>query len=225
MPEGLNTYKSTLTPQEVDAALRNMGTIEDNVEKAAGYAQTAQQYGAIIQQNQPAIQAIKDNLSEIQGAAQNAQDAKNAEENAAAAASSASQSATDAEEAAKRAEQAANFDPNDYYNKNQLDAFVPFLYQATFYSYGWSGSAGNYTQSVSIFPVAEGPQVTSASQIVSVPMCQQTSVQSTNAARQAVLNLLNSGNLTLGSGTISATVWEQPQTTITVYFLIVKGGS
>lgn len=120
MPD-LNTYKSTLTPQEVDEAFRNIGNIQANIEKAAGYAQTAEKYGTIVQKNQEAIQAIEDNLADVQGAAQNAADAKNAATNAAASASAASQSASDAEDAAKRAEAAAGVNPNDYYPKAEAD--------------------------------------------------------------------------------------------------------
>ena len=121
MPDGLNTYKSTLTPQEVDEAFRNIGNIQANIEKAAGYAKTSEQYGTIVQQYQAAIQAIEDNLADILGAAQNAIDAKNAASSAAASASAASQSATDAEDAAKRAEAAAGVNPNDYYPKAEAD--------------------------------------------------------------------------------------------------------
>lgn len=42
MPDGLNTYKSTLTPQEVNEAFRNIGKVQANIEKAAGYAETAE---------------------------------------------------------------------------------------------------------------------------------------------------------------------------------------
>lgn len=122
MPDGLNTYKSTLTPQEVDEAFRNIGKVQANIEKAAGYAQTAEQYGTIVQQNQTAIQDIEDNLDDIQTAAQNATDAKNAATTAEASASAASQSASDAEDAAKRAEAAAGVNPSDYYTKQQADA-------------------------------------------------------------------------------------------------------
>lgn len=121
MPDGLDTYKSTLTPQEVDEAFRNIGNVQANIEKAAGYAQTAEQYGTIVQQNQAAIQAIEDNLPAVQGAAQNAADAKNAATSAAASASAASQSASDAEDAAQRAEAAAGINPNDYYPKAEAD--------------------------------------------------------------------------------------------------------
>lgn len=140
MPDELNTYKSTLTPQEVDEAFRNIGKVQANIEKAAGYAQTAEQYGTIVQQNQAAIQAIEDNLSDVQGAAQNAADAKNAATSAAASASAASQSAADAEDAAERAEAAAGVNPNDYYPKTEADQ--RFQMPVGYY-FDWAPVAGN----------------------------------------------------------------------------------
>ena len=142
MPDGLNTYKSTLTPQEVDEAFRNIGKVQANIEKAAGYAQTAEQYGTIVQQNQAAIQAIEDNLADVQGAAQNAADAKNAATSAAASASAARQSASDAEDAAKRAEAAAGVNPNDYYPKTEADQ--RFQMPVGYY-FDWAPVAGNAT--------------------------------------------------------------------------------
>lgn len=96
MPDGLNTYKSTLTGPELDEALRNIGNVQANIEKAAGYAETAEQYGTIVEQNQTAIQAIEDNLPAVQGAAANAQ-------SAAANAQAAAQSAQEAQTAAQQA--------------------------------------------------------------------------------------------------------------------------
>lgn len=96
MPDGLNTYKSTLTGPELDEALRNIGNVQANIEKAAGYAETAEQYGTIVKQNQAAIQAIEDNLPAVQGAAANAQ-------SAAANAQAAAQSAQEAQTAAQQA--------------------------------------------------------------------------------------------------------------------------
>lgn len=96
MPDGLNTYKSTLTGPELDEALRNIGKVQANIEKAAGYAETAEQYGTIVEQNQTAIQAIEDNLPAVQGAAANAQ-------SAAANAQAAAQSAQEAQTAAQQA--------------------------------------------------------------------------------------------------------------------------
>lgn len=41
MPDGLNTYKSTLTGPELDAALRNIGLVEQNIAAAAASAEAA----------------------------------------------------------------------------------------------------------------------------------------------------------------------------------------
>lgn len=122
MPEEIPKYRSDLTGPELDEALRNVGKVQDAVQRTEAAAQTAEQYGQIVEQNQAAIQAIEDNLSDVQGAAQNAADAKNAATSAATSASAASQSASDAEDAAKRAEAAAGVNPSDYYTKQQADA-------------------------------------------------------------------------------------------------------
>lgn len=122
MPEEIPKYRSDLTGPELDEALRNVGKVQDAVQRTEAAAQTAEQYGKIVEQNQTAIQAIEDNLPAVQSAAQNAADAKKAATRAAASASAASQSATDAEDAAKRAEAAAGIDPNDYYTKGQIDS-------------------------------------------------------------------------------------------------------
>lgn len=107
MPDGLNTYKSTLTPQEVDEAFRNIGNVQQSVSQAAGYAQTAQQYGQIVEQNQTMIQAIEDNLDVIQKAPQNAQTAQQAANQAREQATAAAGSADAAAESARQAAEAA----------------------------------------------------------------------------------------------------------------------
>lgn len=122
MAEEIPKYKSTLTGPELDEALRNIGKVQDAVQRTEVAAQTAEQYGQIVEQNQAAIQAIEDNLADVQGAAQNAADAKNAASSAAASASAASQSASDAEDAAKRAEAAAGVNPDDFYTKSEANA-------------------------------------------------------------------------------------------------------
>lgn len=89
----LKTYKSNLTGPELDEALRNIYLVQENVEKAAGYAETSEKYGTIVEQNQAAIQAIEDNLDLIQRAPQNAQTAQQAAEQAGAQATAAAGSA------------------------------------------------------------------------------------------------------------------------------------
>ena len=146
------TYKSTLTGPELDEALRNIGKVQANIEKAAGYAETAEQYGTIVEQNQTAIQAIEDNLPAVQGAAQNATDAKNAAASAAASSSAAGQSAEAAENAAGRAEAAAGVNPNDYYPKTEADQ--RFQMPVGFY-FDWAPVAGNSTDLSTPEKVAE----------------------------------------------------------------------
>ena len=106
----LKTYKSNLTGPELDEALRNICLVQENIEKAAGYAETSEKYGTIVEQNQAAIQAIEDNLDLIQRAPQNAQTAQQAAEQAGAqataAAGSAAASAQSEEKAAYWADQA-----------------------------------------------------------------------------------------------------------------------
>lgn len=48
MADNLNIYKSTLTPQEVDAALKNIGNIDESLATAADYANQAKQYAESI---------------------------------------------------------------------------------------------------------------------------------------------------------------------------------
>ena len=107
MPDGLNTYKSTLTPQEVDEAFRNIGKVQANIEKAAGYAQTAEKYGQIVERNEGAIQAIEDNIDVIKQAPQNAQTAQQAANQAREQATAAAGSADAAAESARKATEAA----------------------------------------------------------------------------------------------------------------------
>lgn len=42
MPDGIDTYKSTLTAQEVDTALKNIGNVQQSVQQAANYAAAAE---------------------------------------------------------------------------------------------------------------------------------------------------------------------------------------
>ena len=224
MPDGLNTYKSTLTPQEVDEALRNIGNVQESADKAAGYAKTAEQYGTIVQQNQTAIRSIEDNLTDIQGAAQNASNAKNAADNAAASSEAASKSAAAAEEAANRAEQAAEIDPNDYYKKDQIQSIVPFLYKATFLATGWTGD-GPYTQTVAVQAVDGGPGITSTSVMTSPVYIDDTVQGEAQETLKAAASLVDSGHKTFGAGTITCVIQgERPSDDAEIYFTARKGG-
>ena len=102
------TYRSDLTGSELDEALRNIALVQENIEMAAGYAETAEKYGTIVEQNQDAIQAIEDNLSLIQQAPQNAQTAQQAAEQASAQATAAAGAADASAKSAEEAKQWAN---------------------------------------------------------------------------------------------------------------------
>lgn len=103
MAEEIPKYKSTLTGPELDEALRNIGKVQGAVQRTEAAAQTAAQYGTIVQQNQQAIQDIADNLDAVQGAAQNAQAAQSAATEAAASAQEAEQWAEQAQQIAQGA--------------------------------------------------------------------------------------------------------------------------
>lgn len=205
MPDGLNIYKSTLTPQEVDEAFRNIGKVQANIEKAAEYAQTAEQYGTIVQQNQAAIQAIEDNLADVQGAAQNAADAKNAATSAAASASAASQSASDAEDAAKRAEAAAGVNPNDYYTKQQADAAFATAEQGQLAQSAVQSVNGKTGSEIVLSPADIGAATADQGQLA------QTSMQSVWVA--GVGQVLNKENQKIDLLQINATSANSPENT------------
>lgn len=107
MPEEIPKYRSDLTGQELDEALRNVGKVQDAVQRTEAAAQTAEQYGKIVEQNQTMIQAIEDNLDVIQQAPQAAQDAQQAANQAREQATAAAGSADAAAESARMAAEAA----------------------------------------------------------------------------------------------------------------------
>lgn len=105
MAEEIPKYRSSLTGPELDEALRNIGQVQDAVERTEAAAQTAEQYGTLVEQNKTAIQAIEDNLASIQGAAGNAQAAQDAAQTATSQATAASGSAKEAAQSAADAKQ------------------------------------------------------------------------------------------------------------------------
>lgn len=101
------TYRSDLTGPELDEALRNVGKVQDAVQRTEAAAQTAEKYGQIVERNETAIQAIEDNLDLIQQAPQAAQDAQQAANQAGEQATAAAGSADAAAESARKAAEAA----------------------------------------------------------------------------------------------------------------------
>ena len=101
--------------------------------------------------------------------------------------------------------------------------YGPHLYQAILELDAWSGE-GPYTQTATLTPMDGGPAVTAQSQIMSGVMCEQTADQSTNEALQEVLGILNAGQTTLGAGTVTATVFDKPESDIEAIWQIRQGG-
>ena len=97
------------------------------------------------------------------------------------------------------------------------------LYRATLELDAWSGD-GPYTQTATLTPLDGGPAVTAQSQIMSGVMCEQTDDQSTNEALQEVLGIINAGQATLGAGTVTATVFDKPESDIEAIWQIRQGG-
>lgn len=230
MPDigGIPTYPSTLTGQELDEALRNIGQVQDAVEQSKSAAQTAEKYGQIVEQNQDAIQSIEDNLDVIQQAPQNAQTAQKAATDAAGAASAAAQSAADAEDAAERAEAAAGIDPDDYYKKAQTNSIVPWQYTALYQLDNWAESDEDskskgyvYQQTVPLTADdARAPTCTEDSKFLPQIGTPKTGVPETDAVLQTALNSIYTGMTTVGAGTVTTLVREKPASDIPVVWML-----
>lgn len=228
MPEEIPKYRSDLTGPELDEALRNVGKVQDAVQRTETAAQTAEQYGQIVERNEGAIQAIEDNLSDVQGAAQNAADAKNAATRAASSASAASQSAADAEAAAQRAEAAAGIDPNNYFTKSQTKSLVSWQYTAIYDLDNWVASSSTdqangypWTQTVTLTPLdPQAPAITADSVFEPQIGCTPTGIAKTDSALRAALAVIAGGNSTPGSGIITTIVKTKPEIDTTVIFTL-----
>ena len=53
-------------------------------------------------------------------------------------------------------------------------------------------------------------------------MCLQTEVQETNEQLQETLSFINNGNIVLGDGTVTATVFQKPETDVEAIWQIKK---
>ncbi|MGN0685507.1 MAG: hypothetical protein ACI4KC_05355 [Gemmiger sp.] len=116
------------------------------------------------------------------------------------------------------------YDPQ---NKRQdIFAYGPHLYKATFKVGSWSGSEGNYTQTVQVTAVDGGPSITSDSHMTSGLFIDDTLK---GEAKQEVLeaaSIVDGGTKTLGSGTITCVLEnEKPEADAEVYFNAKKGGA
>ena len=121
-------------------------------------------------------------------------------------------------------------DLSGYYTKEQADekqeqlyASMPYLYEALLTTDGWTGE-GPYTQTAALNPVDGGPAAGAESIPVSGVMCRQADTLEEGEELQKVLQILNLGNLTVGSASATVTVWEKPERNISACWLLKKGG-
>lgn len=165
-------YDSTLTGEELDAAFKKVGSIDQSVQEASQYADNAKYW-------------------------------------------------------AEQAAGSSGFDPAQYYTKTQTDEKIsasPPLYVATFKVNGWSGSTGNYTQTVSATPVDGGPPITSSSVMLPGLGCDDTVQGEAQTELLAAAAIVDKGTKTFGYGTITCRLsGDKPTADAEVYFMARKG--
>lgn len=116
------------------------------------------------------------------------------------------------------------YDPQ---NKQQdIFAYGPHLYKATFKVDRWSGYSGNWYQTVSATSVDGGPAITSSSHMTSGLFCDDTVQGEAQEALLEAANLVDKGTKTLGAGTITCVLeGDKPTADAEVYFNAKKGGA
>lgn len=94
------------------------------------------------------------------------------------------------------------------------------IYEATLYASSWSGN-NPYVQTVNLTKVIDSaPDVDSTFIFGSGCMAVKASTQSENEAILAALNIVNTGYATLGSNSVTVTVFEVPTSDVTVRWVI-----
>lgn len=119
----------------------------------------------------------------------------------------------------------ARVDLSNYLTEAQVNAIVPWLYKATFLATRWTGS-GPYTQTVTVQAVDGGPSITAQS-VMTTGIYFDDSVQgSAQTDLLQAARLINLGQKTFGSGTITCVLQgDKPTTDAEVYFNARKGGA
>ena len=114
------------------------------------------------------------------------------------------------------------YDPQ---GKNQdIFAYGPHLYKATFLLDGWSEESP-YTQTVAVQAVDGGPAITEQSRMTSTLMIDDALQGEDAEALIQAAALVDKGTKTLGNGTITCTVQgEKPSADAEIYFNARKGG-
>ena len=115
------------------------------------------------------------------------------------------------------------YDPQ---GKNQdIFAYGPHLYKATFLLDGWSEESP-YTQTVAVQAVDGGPGITSTSVMTSPVYFDDTVQGEAREALEEAVSLVNGGHKTFGAGTITCVIQEEkPLEDAEVYFNARKGGA
>ena len=97
------------------------------------------------------------------------------------------------------------------------------IYEATFLASGWVGN-NPYTQSANLTKVmVNSPTPDSTYIFGSGPMAVKATTQTENKAIMSALNIINEGYTTIGSGSVTATVFETPSTDVTIRWIIRRG--
>lgn len=125
-------YDSPMTGAQLDEAFAGMTKLQDSVAQAAASAETARQYGQVVEQNAQAIGTVEENLEAIVAAPEYARQAGQSASAAAASAAEAQgfsgqagQSAAAAAESARAAQQVAQGAQGWYETEKALKAAHP----------------------------------------------------------------------------------------------------
>lgn len=116
----------------------------------------------------------------------------------------------------------STYDPQ---GKNQdVFAYCPHLYKATFRVNSWSGYTGNYSQNVYVTAVDGGPSITSSSVMVSGLFCDDTVQGDAQDELLEAAAIVDKGTKTFGSGTMTCSIsGDKPTADAEVYFMARKG--
>ena len=119
----------------------------------------------------------------------------------------------------------AQVDLSNYLTETQVNAIIPWLYKATFLATGWTGD-GPYTQTVAVQAVDGGPTITAQSVMVTGIFIDDSVQGSAQTDLLQAARLINLGQKTFGSGTITCVLQgDKPTTDAEVYFNARGGGA
>lgn len=101
---------------------------------------------------------------------------------------------------------------------------VLFTYKGTLNKDNWYSSGEMYTQTIIVYPIDGGPDLT-ADFVLSPPMAQQSENFSTNQITQEALGLVNQGKCIPGKKEVTCKVFSKPTISFDIYWYArVSGG-